>query len=84
MATAKYSDAEYGEAAKKPDDQGKLSICVRSGTAKAVSNGFMEGKFVEGQKIDIQSETVRDVLVNAMKVNSNQYFISVFPTGFVN
>ena len=67
MATAAYSDEEYGDKVKKPDDQGDLSICVRSGTAKAVANGFMEAKVVEGQIIDISQMSIRDVLVNADK-----------------
>ena len=68
MAAAAYSDEEmYGDKVKKPDDQGDLSICVRSGTAKAVARGFMEAKFVEGQIIDISQMSIRDVLVNADK-----------------
>ena len=68
MATAVESDEEYGEAAMKADDQGSLSSCVSFGTSKAVSNGFMDGKFVEGQKIDISQKTVSQVLVNISQV----------------
>ena len=94
MAAAAYSDEEmYGDKVKKPDDQGDLSICVRSGTAKAVASGFMEAKFVEGQIIDISQMSIRDVLVNAdKKVMQSIHIIylylifkkdtEVFKTGF--
>ena len=73
MATS--SDDYFGEA-PRPDNQGRLALCVRSGISKCAVGQFWKKKAVKGKRIDIKQDSVMHALVNIHKVR----FLSIFLT----
>ena len=51
----------------RPDDQGNLDVCTRFAMSKAVICGFMKKMYVLGEKIDINQESMIQVLLNEHK-----------------
>ena len=70
MAT---SDDYFGEA-PRPDNQGRLALCVRSGISKCAVGQFWKKKAVKGKRIDIKQDSVMHALVNIHKVRCSYLF----------
>ena len=70
MAT---SDDYFGEA-PRPDNQGRLALCVRSGISKCAVGQFWKKKAVKGKRIDINQDAVMHALVNIHKVRCSYLF----------
>ena len=72
MAT---SDEYFGEA-PRPDNQGRLPLCVRSGISKCAVGQFWKKKAVKGKRIDIKQDSVMHALVNIHKVRFSSLFLT--------
>ena len=72
MAT---SDDYFGEP-PRPDNQGRLALCVRSGISKCAVGQFWKKKAVKGKRIDIKQDSVMHALVNIHKVRFSSLFLT--------